>query len=88
MPVGEECLGRIFNLVGDTIDGKGGADLLFGGEDADQLTSSAASTAAAYSGNKGNDTLSIGVISSNSTTFFGGVGNDSLVMDAATLTSV
>ena len=47
-------------LGNDTIDGKGGADLLFGGEDADQLTSSAASTAAAYSGNKGNDTLSIG----------------------------
>jgi F-type H+-transporting ATPase subunit beta len=23
VPVGEECLGRIFNLVGDTIDGKG-----------------------------------------------------------------
>jgi F-type H+-transporting ATPase subunit beta len=23
IPVGEECLGRIFNLVGDTIDGKG-----------------------------------------------------------------
>ena len=22
VPVGEECLGRIFNLVGDTIDGK------------------------------------------------------------------
>src|SRR5262252_10761287 len=23
VPVGEECLGRIFNLVGETIDGKG-----------------------------------------------------------------
>ena len=23
VPVGEECLGRLFNLVGDTIDGKG-----------------------------------------------------------------
>src|SRR5438128_1150074 len=23
VPVGDECLGRIFNLVGDTIDGKG-----------------------------------------------------------------
>src|SRR5258705_9930919 len=23
VPVGEDCLGRIFNLVGDTIDGKG-----------------------------------------------------------------
>src|SRR5215471_18439433 len=25
VPVGEECLGRIFNLTGDTIDGKGPA---------------------------------------------------------------
>ncbi len=26
IPVGEECLGRIFNLLGETIDGKGGID--------------------------------------------------------------
>ena len=41
----------------DTIDGKGGADLLFGGQDNDTLTASAAATGATFSGGKGNDTL-------------------------------
>ena len=70
----------------DTINGKGGADLLFGGSENDTLTTSAAATGATFSGNKGNDTLSIGSLSSNSTSFFGGLGNDSLQMGAATVT--
>ena len=61
----------------DTING-GGADLLFGGAENDQLTTSAAANGATFSGQKGNDTLSIGSLSSNSTSFYGGVGNDSL----------
>ena len=50
----------------DTIDGKGGADLLFGGAENDTITTSAASNSAKFTGNQGNDTLSIGQLSSNS----------------------
>ena len=51
---------------------KGGANLLFGGEE-NNLSPHLPSTGATFSGNKGNDTLSIGSLSSNSTSMFGGL---------------
>ena len=46
----------------DTIDGKGGADLLFGGAENDLIYAGVATNAATFSGQQGNDTLSLGSV--------------------------